>query len=170
MPFNQQIGLSEAELVPEFQALISKKTEDSLEGKVIQNEEVEKELNQKVMNILSLKSPTVTEVINEKKSENTLSSGASASDKTSPVNTISEAPLEQRKNRRQRHENLNKANDGIKCDSSDDLKFIEELEKEKSVEELPTEDTAQQSDVVSVKITSGETQNLEDWLDDFLDD
>ena len=47
---------------------------------------------------------------------------------------------------------------------------IEELEKEKSVEELPTEDTAQQSDVVTVKITSGETQNLEDWLDDFLDD
>ena len=170
VPFNQQIGLSEAELVPEFQALISKKTEDILEGKVIQKEEVEKELNQKVMNILSLKSPTVTEVINEKKSENTLSSGASASDKTSPVNTTYEAPLEQRKNRRQRHENLNKSNDGIKCDSSDDLKFIEELEKEKSVEELPTEDTAQQSDVVTVKITSGETQNLEDWLDDFLDD
>ena len=38
------------------------------------------------------------------------------------------------------------------------------------MEDLPTEVTAQQSDVVTVKITSGETQNLEDWLDDFLDD
>ena len=168
VPFNQQIGLSETELVPEFQAMISKKTEDSIEGKVIQNEEVAKDLNQKVINILSLKSPaTVTKVMNEKKSDNLLSSGAS--NRTSPVNTICEAPLEQRKNR-QRSEHLNEANDGIKCDSSDDLKFIEELEKEKRVEDLPTEVTAQQSDVVTVKITSGETQNLEDWLDDFLDD
>jgi len=169
VPFNQQIGLSEAELVPEFQALISKKTEESIEGKVIQNEKVARDLNEKVMNILSLKSPTtVTEVMNEKRSDNKLSSGAS--DTTSPINTICEAPLEQRKNRRQRNENLNEANDGIKCDSKDDLKFIEELEKEKRVEELPTEDTAQQKDVVTVKIASGETQNLEDWLDDFLDD
>ena len=169
VPFNQQIGLSEAELVPEFQAMISKKTEDSIEGKVIQNEEVATNLNQKVMNILSLKSPTtVTNVMNEKKSVNRMSSGSS--DTSSTNNTICEAPLEQRKNRRHRSENLNEANDGIKCDSSDDLKFIEELEKEKRVEDLPTEVTAQQSDVVTVKITSGETQNLEDWLDDFLDD
>ena len=164
VPFNQQIGLSEEELVPEFQALISKKAEASVGGKV--KEEVEKDLSQKVLNILSLKSSSVTEVIKEKKLDPSLSSGTSVT--TLPVKTMSEAPapLEQRKNRRQRgSENQNKANDG-----SDDLKFIEELEKESKSEELPTEDTAQKSEVVSVKITSGETQNLEDWLDDFLDD
>ena len=161
VPFNQQIGLSEAELVPEFHALISKKAEDSAGGHVILNEDVEKDLNLKVLNILSLKSSSVTEVKKEDILDNSLSSN----------NSVPEAPpLEQRKNRRQRSENPTKANDSLKCEGSDDLKFIEELEKESKMEQLPTEDKANKSDVVTVKITSGETQNLEDWLDDFLDE
>ena len=109
VPFNQQIGLSEEELVPEFQALISKKAEESVGGKV--KEEVEKDLNQKVLNILSLKSSQLTEVIEEKKIDN--STGNSVT--TLSVKTVSEAlaPLEQRKNRSQRgSENPVKANDG----------------------------------------------------------
>ena len=161
VPFHQQIGLSEEELVPEFQAMISKKAEDSVGGNVIVTEDVEKDLNLKVLNILSLKSASVPEVKKEDNQDKSLSSNTA----------VSEAPpLEQRKNRRQRSENPTKTNDSLKCEGSDDLKFIEELEKESKLEQLPTEDTTSKSDVVTVKITSGETQNLEDWLDDFLDE
>merc|ERR1711915_1119083 len=169
VPFHQQIGLSWTELVPEFQTLLSKKTEDSIEGKLKQ--EVELDLNHKFMNILSSKSPSVVtevEVVKERKS-NDLSPGTLVT--SSSVNTITEVPLEQRKNRRQqRSDKQSKSNDTIETNGNEDLKFIEELEKERQVEELTIEDKAQQSDVVSVKIASRETQNLEDWLDDFPDE
>ena len=168
VPFHQQIGLSEEELVPEFLHLISQKTEICKEGKLIMKEEVEKDLNQKVMNILSFTSVPTN---NEEKIIMTDMEKVLPTDKSTSTflgETSFEAPLEKRQDRRQR--GLTKARDINKCDDSDDLKFIEDFGKESKSGESMASETSQQKEVVSVKITAGENKNLEDWLDDFLDE
>ena len=80
------------------------------------------------------------------------------------------APLEQRIKRRQRVNNsIGTSETPVDTSEKDDLKFIEDLDKESKPTDKQS-DQCQESKVVAVKLKSDETQNLEDWLDDFLDD
>ena len=79
-------------------------------------------------------------------------------------------PLAQRQHRRRKEvSQIEEQN----CEK-EDLKFIETLGKPDDaspdeIEEEPSEEAGRKGTVVVVDIKK-ETQNLEDWLDDFLDD
>merc|ERR1712083_23917 len=82
------------------------------------------------------------------------------------------APLGQRANRRQRgtksvlSKKESENHSGV--DEDKDLKFMDNLDKDKSAKDDLEAEPA--TSIVPVTIVSEETKNLEDWLDDFLDD
>jgi len=79
------------------------------------------------------------------------------------------APLDQRPNRRQRGAKI-EINEPDKTggDEEKDLEFLENLEKDSQVDTDAY--LVSSKPVVPVTIVGEDTQNLEDWLDDFLDE
>jgi len=188
IPFHKQIELSEDEIEPEFLSRINTLYQNA--DLSVSSQEVEKEVSQKMLNILSFKDKDVQTTVPVNSSENEVKDGDTISDlKSTPTEILTEkgekaetlkssvvlnaAPLEQRQNRRQRGSKNIKKVEEKEVSESEDLKFIEDLGKAEVAEK--TDDQRDDSNtvisnVVPVKINSTEKQNLEDWLDDFLDD
>ena len=185
IPLHKQIDLDEEEIGEEFLEMIVKRSSNANAGIREHSVAVEKDLNQKMMDILSLKAPsnidekdTYDKKLESEKKVNTSSGTQTHSvDEVKAVSSLSQSapPLEQRQNRKPRGPRTRTNNDNQeetnKCDQ-DDIDFIEEISKSDSVQtnsDSGKNDEAK-NEVVSVKINSSESKNLEDWLDDFLDD
>jgi len=187
IPFHKQIGLNEEEIEPEFLSRIKTMSHNANDLSV-SSQEVEKEVSQKMLNILSFKEkeaqPTLPTSLNEDKAKekeiNSDLKSVPTDIQTEKVekkeslkpSDVSAAPLEQRQNRRQRgSKNIKKVEK--EASENEDLKFIEDIGKAgvgEKIDEHPDDKNAVISNVVPVIINSTEKQNLEDWLDDFLDD
>ena len=176
IPFHEQIGLDQNEVEAEYLEQILKGTGSSEETKNLDSATVEKELTTNMLNILTLKSTNVDSAVDTKENSNSGSTSVSKAENLSPEKTTTgnSAPLEQRQKRRQRVATKSFESSTAKpsdTSETDDLKFIEDLDnKSKPIDTQTVVDSSQESKVVAVKLKSEETQNLEDWLDDFLDD
>ena len=173
IPFHDQIGLDSKEIEPSYLEQILQRSGNVKKEQVVDSVTVEKELTQNMLNILNFKLTNATTDVEKRDSNHdstqVIKGESLPSEKTSAVGSVS-APLEQRIKRRQRVNNsIGTSETPVDTSEKDDLKFIEDLDKESK----PTDkqiDQCQESKVVAVKLKSDETQNLEDWLDDFLDD
>jgi len=187
IPFHKQIGLNEDEIEPEFLSRINTLSQNA--DLSVSSQEVEKEVSQKMLNILSFKDKDV-----QTTPANSLEHGVKIGDKNSDLKSTSTdilaekgekretpkscdflnaAPLEQRQNRRQRGSKNVKKVEEKAVSESEDLKFIEDLGKAEVAEKTDDQQDDSNtviSNVVPVMINSTEKQNFEDWLDDFLDD
>ena len=186
IPLHKQIDLDEEEIGEEFLEMILKRSSNANAGLREHSVAVEKDLNQKMMDILSIKAPSNVDEkdADVKKLSENKGNTSSGTEKQS-VNAVkavtslalSAPPLEQRQNRKPRGPRTRTNNDiqeeTNKCDQ-DDIDFIEEISKSDSVPVQSNSNSGKTDDankeVVSVKINSSESENLEDWLDDFLDD
>ena len=185
IPLHKQIDLDEEEIGEEFLEMIVKRSSNANAGIREHSVAVEKDLNQKMMDILSLKAPSNIDEKDtyDKKLESEKKVNTSSGTQTHSVNEVkavtslsqSAPPLEQRQNRKPRGPRTRTNNDNQeetnKCDQ-DDIDFIEEISKSDSVQSNSDSGKTDEAknEVVSVKINSSESKNLEDWLDDFLDD
>ena len=185
IPLHKQIDLDEEEIGEEFLEMIVKRSSNANAGIREHSVAVEKDLNQKMMDILSLKAPSNIDEKDtyDKKLESEKKVNTSSGTQTHSVNEVkavtslsqSAPPLEQRQNRKPRGPRTRTNNDNQeetnKCDQ-DDIDFIEEISKSDSVQSSSDSGKTDEAknEVVSVKINSSESKNLEDWLDDFLDD
>ena len=187
IPLHKQIDLDEEEIGEEFLEMILKRSSDANAGLREHSVAVEKDLNQKMMDILSIKAPsnvdekdTGDQKFESEKNGNTYSGTEKQSVNAVKAVTslaLSAPPLEQRQNRKPRGPRTRTNNDiqeeTNNCDQ-DDMDFIEEISKSDSVPVQSNSNSGKTDDankeVVSVKINSSESKNLEDWLDDFLDD
>ena len=185
IPLHKQIDLDEEEIGEEFLKMILKRSSNANAGNLEHSVAVEKDLNQKMMDILSIKAPSNIDEkdTDDKKLESEEKVNTSSESETHSVNEVkavtslsqSAPPLEQRQNRKPRGPRTRTNNDNQeetnKCDQ-DDIDFIEEISKSDSVQSNSDSGKTDEAknEVVSVKINSSESKNLEDWLDDFLDD
>ena len=185
IPLHKQIDLDEEEIGEEFLEMIVKRSSNANAGIREHSVAVEKDLNQKMMDILSIKAPsnidekdTDNKKLNSEKKVNTSSEAEAHSvNEVKAVTSLSQSapPLEQRQNRKPRGPRTRTNNDNQeetnKCDQ-DDIDFIEVISKSDSVQSNSDSGKTDEAknEVVSVKINSSESKNLEDWLDDFLDD
>ena len=185
IPLHKQIDLDEEEIGEEFLEMILKRSSNANAGILEHSVKVEKDLNQKMMDILSIKAPSNIDEkdTDDKKLESEKKVNTSSGTQTHSVNEVkavtslsqSAPPLEQRQNRKPRGPRTRTNNDNQeetnKCDQ-DDIDFIEEISKSDSVQSNSDSGKTDEAknEVVSVKINSSESKNLEDWLDDFLDD
>ena len=185
IPLHKQIDLDEEEIGEEFLEMILKRSSNANTGIREHSVAVEKDLNQKMMDILSIKAPSNIDEkdTDDKKFESEKKVITSSGTQTHSVNEVkavtslsqSAPPLEQRQNRKPRGPRTRTNNDNQeetnKCDQ-DDIDFIEEISKSDSVQSNSDSGKTDEAknEVVSVKINSSESKNLEDWLDDFLDD
>ena len=176
IPFHEQIGLNQNEIEPTYLEQILLRTGSKKDDKVSDSVAVEKELTKNMLNILTLKSTNENSADVKEENSNPGLTSVSIEENLQPEKTtsVSSAPLEQRQKRRQRvstkslESSVTKPGD---TSEKDDLKFIEDLDKESKPSDTQTVfENSQESKVVAVKLKSEETQNLEDWLDDFLDD
>lgn len=196
IPLYKQIGLDREEFDKDMLERLEKKAEDARGGSLIKSAVVEEEVSQKIMDILNVgklekpKELSSTEIkqsiepvleshakeesnvdVTTVKSDVPVKDDAPVKEVKPVVEKVEEAPLGQRKNRRQRSANTKKTSES-KPDISNiedkDLKFMESLDEKV---EKPTEAIeSKPSTVVPVNIVKEDTKNLEDWLDDFLDD
>ena len=185
IPLHKQIDLDEEEIGEEFLEMILKRSSNANAGLREHSVAVEKDLNQKMMDILSIKAPSNEKDTEDQKFELEKKGNTSSGTEKQSVNAVkavtslalSAPPLEQRQNRKPRGPRTRTNNDiqeeTNKCDQ-DDIDFIEEISKSDSVPVQSNSNSGKTDDankeVVSVKINSSESKNLEDWLDDFLDD
>ena len=185
IPLHKQIDLDEEEIGEEFLEMILKRSSNANAGIREHSVAVEKDLNQKMMDILSIRAPSNiaekdTDDIKlelEKKVNTSLGSEKHSVNEVKAVTSLSLSapPLEQRQNRKPRGPRTRTNNDNQEETNKydqDDIDFIEEISKSDSVQSSSDSGKTDEAknEVVSVKINSSESKNLEDWLDDFLDD
>ena len=185
IPLHKQIDLDEEEIGEEFLKMILKRSSNANAGNLEHSVAVEKDLNQKMMDILSIKAPSNIDEkdTDDKKLESEKKVNTSSESETHSVNevkamtslSLSAPPLEQRQNRKPRGPRTGTNNDNQEETNKydqDDIDFIEEISKSDSVQSSSDSGKTDEAknEVVSVKINSSESKNLEDWLDDFLDD
>ena len=157
LPFHKHIGLREDEMDPEFLTYVTQKTTKLSDVSVQPAGAVEKEINMKMLSLISDKKEIPS------KSDNLQSEEDKPKENIQPVN-VSAAPLEQRQNRRQRVKDAKPTNE------NEDLQFIENLGKQVEESGEKTDQHSVINKVEKVQIQTNETKNLEDWLDDFLDE
>jgi len=193
LPLHQQICIAQEEFDKDLLERLVRKAEAARGGSIATAAETEEVISQKIIDILNIgKKDTPKELLTEelKESVTAPSLGKVNDDQIEqgqarinhqetlrqepPKNTSDQvAPLGQRANRRQRGtksvSSKKESENHSRVDEVNDLKFMDNLEKDKNANKDDLEAEPATS-IVPVTIVSEETKNLEDWLDDFLDE